>query len=142
MYVGLYMFQLVALDTMSGVKNTQVSFEVRIQASELTITSQPLYDIVYFIETNSATSTLVQLPVPTYNTLTPNFLTLELVLISFSPLTGLRRLQSLSFPPFITRFPTERITLATGDSTQAGIYTFRVIARDAFSEIQNDEITF
>lgn len=107
------------------------------------IESNPITDIVYQIDSSNSEPIAIKLPLPSYSTLMPEFLSYELVLISFQPLIPLRLLQSTQdFPSFISQYPTNEITIVTTDSKLAGMYTFKLVAFDTFSEIRNDEIMF
>lgn len=89
--VGTYRYYIEAKDQTSGVVNTQ-AFEVRIQAKDLRIESDQLESVLYSFDPVADPPTTLKLPLPIFSSLTPSFLTYELVLVSFVPLTGLRRL--------------------------------------------------
>jgi hypothetical protein len=72
----------------------------------------------------------------------PASLSYEIVLLSFQPFTGVRRLQVAAFPTFITQYPTTSIVLNTNDASLAGMYYFKLVATETFSNVSNDEIRF
>lgn len=63
------------------------------------------------------------------------------MLLSFVPIK-VRLLQSIIFPTFITQFPTTEITIQTNDVSLAGIYLFKIIARDTLNDLENDTVRF
>ena len=48
----------------------------------------------------------------------------------------------MPFPEFITELPDQDISIGSSDPATEGVYTFRIVATDPLTGLQNNEVVF
>ena len=118
---------------------TQVSegipFTVTIKCTKkLTVTSSPPVPVQYNVGTDSLV--VMEFQLPSYAPFPPacahGLYTFELFFLNDA---------TVSFPGFISQYPTAKIIVATQETTYLGANRFKLVATDALTGLKNDDAT-